>query len=395
MHNERVEVARIGEGTAHHQSIRDAPCTIGEGDRAGCLQKADLGHLLAVETFGQSSHGLNMHDRGVARAPQDEVDDCRIVDCGRCVGLANDGGHAARGRGLTRGGEGLAIFRAWLADKGSHIDQPGRDDSAFAIDHFSPFGHSGGADSALGFADEAVGDQKIAGKVEVARRIEDPGIGEQDRAAVGQHGLSVRQVARQGFEHRHANGDTHLDLLADQRLGAVGNGGIDFDAAIHRARMHHQRVRLGVCELLLIETEIGEIFLCRGTKDPFMRSRCSRSIMTMSASVQARRFMSRVNTSTPSRIWAMPEGNRVEGAITRTRAPSAFSRIDVRAGDAGMGRMSPQIATDEAGRSCPLLPPDGECVEQGLGRVFVRAVPGIHHGTARPCWARRCTAPAA
>src|SRR6185436_15891829 len=50
------------------------------------------------------------------------------------------------------------------------------------------------------------------------------------RAAVGQHGSGVRQVAGQRLEHRHAHRDAHLDLLADQRLRAVGDGGVDLDA---------------------------------------------------------------------------------------------------------------------------------------------------------------------
>src|SRR5580704_10219438 len=54
----------------------------------------------------------------------------------------------------------------------------------------------------------------------------------------------IGQVPRQRFEHRHAHGDAHLDLLADERLGTVGDGGIDLDAAVHGARMHHQGVGL-------------------------------------------------------------------------------------------------------------------------------------------------------
>src|ERR1700730_4047443 len=74
----------------------------------------------------------------------------------------------------------------------------------------------------------------------------------------------IRQIPRQRFKHRHAHRDAHLDLLADQGLGAVGDAGIDLDAAVHRAGVHHQRVGLGIGELLLVETEIGEIFLGRG-----------------------------------------------------------------------------------------------------------------------------------
>src|SRR5262249_54610026 len=71
----------------------------------------------------------------------------------------------------------------------------------------------------------------------------------------------IREIPRQRFQHRHAHRHPHLNLLADQRLGAVGNARIDLDAAVHRAGMHHQRVGFGVGKLLRIETEIGEILL--------------------------------------------------------------------------------------------------------------------------------------
>src|SRR5204862_7878462 len=38
---------------------------------------------------------------------------------------------------------------------------------------------------------------------------------------------------------------------------------VDFDTAVHRPRMHHQRIRFGVSELLLVETEIMEVLLAR------------------------------------------------------------------------------------------------------------------------------------
>src|SRR6185437_9555598 len=73
----------------------------------------------------------------------------------------------------------------------------------------------------------------------------------------------VRQVAGERFEHRHPHRHSHFHLFADQRLRAISHDGVDFDAAVHRPGMHHQRVRLGVSELLLVEAEIMEIFLAR------------------------------------------------------------------------------------------------------------------------------------
>src|SRR5262249_25877159 len=73
-----------------------------------------------------------------------------------------------------------------------------------------------------------------------------------------------RDVARflaQRLEHRHAHGDAHLDLLADDAaIDIVGDFGVDLDAAIHRPRMHDERVGLGLGELVVVEAEEMEIF---------------------------------------------------------------------------------------------------------------------------------------
>src|SRR6201989_793733 len=69
----------------------------------------------------------------------------------------------------------------------------------------------------------------------------------------------VRQVAGERFQHRHPHRHSHFHLFADQRLRAIGHARVDLHAAVHRSRMHHQRIRLGVGELLLVEPEIMEV----------------------------------------------------------------------------------------------------------------------------------------
>src|SRR6267154_1479576 len=73
----------------------------------------------------------------------------------------------------------------------------------------------------------------------------------------------VRQVAGERFEHRHPHRHSHFHLFADQRLCSVSHDRVDLDAAVHRPGMHHQRIGLGVGELLLVEAEIVEVFLAR------------------------------------------------------------------------------------------------------------------------------------
>ena len=72
-----------------------------EGDGAGLLEQADLGHLLPRAPLVSAASGTDMHDGGVARAAQHEIDDRRIVDHRIGVGHRNDRGDAARRRGLA------------------------------------------------------------------------------------------------------------------------------------------------------------------------------------------------------------------------------------------------------------------------------------------------------
>ena len=108
----------------------------------------------------------------------------RIVDHRIGVGLANDRRDAARGSSLARGREGLAVFGAGLADEGAHVDESGRDQAAIAVNDLRTFRHASRMDATLCLADHAVSDQQVAGKIEIARGIDDPGVCEKDRAAV-------------------------------------------------------------------------------------------------------------------------------------------------------------------------------------------------------------------
>src|SRR3979490_2291164 len=73
----------------------------------------------------------------------------------------------------------------------------------------------------------------------------------------------IRQVAGECFQHPPPHPHSHFPLFADQRLRAVRHDRVDLDAAIHRPRMHHQRVGLCVGELLLVEAKVVKVFLAR------------------------------------------------------------------------------------------------------------------------------------
>jgi hypothetical protein len=82
-------------------------------------------------------------------------------------------------------GECFATGFAWLADEGTHIDQAWGDEFAATVDNVGAFRNAGSANALLCLAYYAFGNQEVTDDIKIARRIDDPGVGEQDRAAVG------------------------------------------------------------------------------------------------------------------------------------------------------------------------------------------------------------------
>ena len=135
LHDQRAEVAAIGQRPAHDRGVHHRAATVGEADRAGILEEAELGHLAAAQPLGQRGGGIDAHLGLVAGASGDEIDQRDVVDDRVGVGHGDDGGDAAGGRRLSGGSEGLAVLGAGLADEDAHVDQARRDDGAAAVDH--------------------------------------------------------------------------------------------------------------------------------------------------------------------------------------------------------------------------------------------------------------------
>ena len=106
-----------------------------------------------------------------------------------------------------------------------------------------------------------------------------------------------------------------------------------------------------------------------------MRSSCRRSIITTSAPA---RPSVHVAMDLDAEIARSRTGSRVDGATTRTCAPSLFRRWMLERATREC-RTSPQIATIEALESA-LVAADGEGIEQRLGWMLMLAVTGIDDG---------------
>ena len=194
------------------------------------------------------------------------------------------------------------------------------------------------------------------------------------RRLLGQCGLGT---AQQQVEHGHPHGDAVGDLLDDHRAGRVGDVGGDLHAAVHRAGVHHDRV---VGQRAPSGGRRGRSAGCTrgrsGRTPPFIRSRCTRSIITASALASTLSRSYDVSTGQVS----TPTGSSVGGATRVTSAPSVCSSSALERATR-LCSTSPTIVTRRPS-SVAEVPPHREGVQQRLGGVLVGAVAGVDH--ARP-----------
>ena len=171
MHDQRAEILGVSEHVAHDPGVGEARFAVGEGDGACVTQESDLAHLLAEQAFGHGRHGMNVHQRGVAGAPQNKIDQSHVVDHGIGIRHADDGGDPARGGGAARCGQRLAMLMPGLAGKHHHVDQAGGEQVAAAIDNLG-IAPDAFSDMRSEIDDEAVPDHQAAWTIQPRGRVE-------------------------------------------------------------------------------------------------------------------------------------------------------------------------------------------------------------------------------
>ena len=193
MHDQRAEILGVSEHVAHDLGVGEAGFAVGEGDGACIPQESDLAHLLAEQTLGHGRHGMNVHQCGVAGAPQNKVDQSHVVDHGIGVRHADDGGDSAGGGGTARRGQRLAMLVPGLAGKHHHVDQTGGEQVAAAIDNLGIACDASG-DMRPEIDDEAVPDQQASLTIQPRGRVEQARIDQGDgaRALLWRIGLHRR-----------------------------------------------------------------------------------------------------------------------------------------------------------------------------------------------------------
>src|SRR6202022_933305 len=185
----------------------------------------------------------------------------------------------------------------------------------------------------------------------------------------------VRQVAGERFEHRHPHRHSHFHLLADQRLRAIRHDGVDLDTAVHRTRMHHQRVGFGIGQLLLVKAKVMKIFLGRGHE---------RAVHALALQPQHHDDVGAVEA------LAHVAGDLDPHPLDAARQQrGGGDHPDTGAHDVeqqDIGARHPRMHHVAADRDHQPFEPalvasDGEGIEQGLGRMLMSAVAGVDDGS--------------
>ena len=184
---------------------------------------------------------------------------------------------------------------------------------------------------------------------------------------------SAESTPRQQIQHRHPHGHAVRDLLEDDRAGTVGDFRIDFDAAIHRPRVHHDDVAAGAAQPLGGQAEEREVFAQR---------RDEMTVHPLLLDTQHHHDVGTFDRLVDGRGRADVEAldcrrhQRRRAAQADVRA-HRLQQQDVRAQHAAVQ----QVADDrnpQPGEPAFVLA-DGERVEQRLRRMLVHPVAGVDH----------------
>ncbi len=162
-----VEHQAILEGPPHQFGVADRVAVVGEGDRAGLDQLADLGQFLPLAILADAGHHEDVAVAGPFGPLAGELDGPLAVDGRVGIGHAGDRGEPAGQRGGRAGLDGLVLLEARLAEVDVHVDQAGRHDFARRVDHRFLPGRGG-----IVSGDAAVGQQQVGYAIHLLRWID-------------------------------------------------------------------------------------------------------------------------------------------------------------------------------------------------------------------------------
>ena len=285
-----LDQPRVLEHAAHHAAVHDRLAVVARRPPRPAATSATIS-VITLPSRPRVAAAIGQHARGrvLARAVEDVVGHRRVVVHRVRVRHAGDRGEAARHGGAAARGDVFLVLLARLAQVAVQVDEAGRDPAAAR--RRSPRAPDA-AMPAPTAVDHAVLEQHVAD----ARRVPT-----RDRAArppririrltsVAPRLAALALAAGEQVEHRHAHRDAVAHLVEDHARAVVGEIVRELDAAVDRARVHHDRVVLGVAQLAAVEAEgRGVLAHAREVASPSSRSLWMRSAITTSAPSSASR----------------------------------------------------------------------------------------------------------
>src|SRR5579862_600115 len=185
------------------------------------------------------------------------------------------------------------------------------------------------------------------------------------------HGSAADQV----IEKRHAHGEAVGHLLEDAGLRAVGNSGIDFEAANHRAGVQHEGVGAREAQALGRELIAEDVFL--GGERGLVKA--------LGLHAQDHDDVGAIERVFDAGGAAQARGHIFEfarhphrGAAERDARAELAEQMNIRAGHAAVENVAQD--RDVPAVEAALAIADGERVEKRLGGMFVRAIARVQHG---------------
>ena len=271
LHHRQAVVLGVEQRAAHQLGVHHRLAVVGDRHRAGGGHLADLRQLLPLEPFRHRADRIDAGEAVTLRLAADVLRDrAVIVRTGTVFAMQQTAVKPPAAAAIVPGAHRLLVLLPRLAQVDVDVDEAGRDDEAGGVDDLGVLGHG---ETLLQPRHLAVLDQHVDEGVEVLARVD-------DAAAADQRDHAASPCAPEHrYKHRHAHGDAVGDLLEDHRALAVGDVAGDLDAAVHRPRMHHQRVVLGELQALAGEPEELEVLLApTGTAAaPCARAGCAAS----------------------------------------------------------------------------------------------------------------------
>ena len=188
LHHRKIQLGAEAQRHAHHVIVENRLAVVGDGDRSGALQGAEIGERSAPAAARGGCDRKDVDHRPALGIPQPRHP-LRRIDHGRGVGHGANRSESSGGSRGRSAGDGLFVTLARLAQVHVQVDEAGRDDQSARVELLV-----GAAANLIGqrnFRDAPIAQQDVHRRIDLRRRIDQV-------AAFDQQALVVQAGHRTG-----------------------------------------------------------------------------------------------------------------------------------------------------------------------------------------------------